>query len=43
MQIVLCKVYFFLSKRIFGEFVVSQHLNMDFTIFFNVILIKRLE
>ena len=39
----LCKsffasFFFFLSKRIFGEFIVSQHLNMDFTIFFNVIL-----
>ena len=30
--------FFFLSKRIFGEFVFSQHLNMDFTIFLNVIL-----
>ena len=37
MQIILCKV-FFLSKRIFGELIVSQHLNMNFTIFFNVIL-----
>ena len=36
-QIILCK-FFLLSKRIFGEFIVSQHLSMDFTVFLNVIL-----
>ena len=38
MQIILSKFFFFLSKRIFGEFIFSQHLNMDFTIFLNVFL-----
>ena len=32
----------FLQKRIFGELIVFWHLNMDFAIFFNVIL-KQLE
>ena len=33
----------FLSKRIFVELIVFRHLTMEFTIFFNVILIKQLE
>ena len=33
----------FLSKRIFVELIVFRHLNMEFTIFLNVILIKQLE
>ena len=37
----VCKSFFaklLLTKRIFGELIVFQHLNMDFTIFLNVIL-----
>ena len=37
----MCKSLFaklFLSKEFFGELIVLRHLNMDFTIFFNVIL-----
>ena len=33
----------FFQKEFFGELIVFWHLNMDLTIFFNVILIKRLE
>ena len=37
MQILLYKVYFS-QKQFFGELIVFRHLNMDFTIFFRVIL-----
>ena len=29
---------YFFQRELFGELLVSRHLNMDFTIFFNVIL-----
>ena len=37
----VCKSIFaklFLSKEFFGELIVVRHLNMDFTILFNVLL-----